>query len=106
MLKFRGFKLKRTPYQPQRPLVDDDFEPVFEQKGVDMRIGLDITVLSEKQIVDRIIVVTGDTDCVPALKHARKAGLQVILIKLPGNHPARELVAHADLTRELAWPAE
>ncbi len=106
ILKFRGYKLKRIPYQPTRSLVDADFEPVFEQKGVDMRIGLDIASMSDDRIVDRVVLVTGDTDCVPAMKHARKAGLQVVLVHLPNAHLARELLSHTDLKRAVAWPAQ
>ncbi|WP_321473279.1 NYN domain-containing protein [uncultured Paludibaculum sp.] len=104
VLKFRGYKLKRIPYQPTRALVDSDFEPVFEQKGVDMRIGLDIATMSDERIVDRVILVTGDTDCIPAMKHARKAGLQVVLVQLPNSNPAQELFPHTDLKRAVTWP--
>ena len=40
-LKFRGFVPNRTPIG-SRSLSDNDFKPRFEQKGVDMRLGLDI----------------------------------------------------------------
>ena len=105
VLKFRGYRLKQLPHQPGAPLTDDDFDIVFEQKGVDMRIGLDIASMCEKRIADRVILVSGDTDCIPAMKHARKAGLQVVLINLPGAKLARELRSHSDLLREVAWPA-
>jgi uncharacterized LabA/DUF88 family protein len=42
VLKFRGYKPKRTPVNPKGPPTGADFDPDFEQKGVDMRIGLDI----------------------------------------------------------------
>jgi uncharacterized LabA/DUF88 family protein len=61
VLKFRGFKPKRTPVN-QVPLTDADFQPDFEQKGVDMRIGLDIAAYSANRSVDRIILVSNDTD--------------------------------------------
>ncbi|MGJ5815023.1 NYN domain-containing protein [Paludibaculum fermentans] len=105
VLKFRGYKLKRIPYQPTRALVDGDFEPVFEQKGVDMRIGLDIATMSDERTVDRVILVAGDTDCIPAMKHARKAGLQVVLVDFPNSNLAQELLPHIDLRRTVAWPA-
>lgn len=104
VIKFRGFRLRKIPYQPERALVDGDFEAVFEQKGVDMRLGLDIATLSEKRIVERIVLLSGDTDCVPAMKHARKAGLQVVIVQLPKTRLAAELVIHSDLTRLVAWP--
>jgi uncharacterized LabA/DUF88 family protein len=86
-------------------LSDADFKPVFEQKGVDMRIGLDISLYSQTKAVDRIILLSGDTDCIAAMKHARKSGLQMVLINLPNERIAQELLAHADSRREIAWPA-
>lgn len=76
VLKFRGWQPKRTPLLPEIPK-DADFEPRFEQKGVDMRIGLDVATFADSRSVDRVAFITNDTDCVPAMKHARKAGLQV-----------------------------
>ncbi|MGN6102520.1 MAG: NYN domain-containing protein [Devosia sp.] len=104
VLKFRGFKPRQVPISG-RPLSDDDFKPDFEQKGVDMRIGLDMATFSEKRSVDRIILVSGDTDCVPAMKHARIAGLQLVLIELPGHRLAPELTWHTDIRRAAKWPA-
>ena len=105
VLKFRGWKPKKTPVQPGT-LTDDDFSPDFEQKGVDMRIGLDMATFSEQRSVERIILVSGDTDCVPAMKHARKAGLQIVLIRFPNGRDTPELLWHSDFHRQVAWPAK
>lgn len=69
-----------------------------------MRIGLDMATFSEKRTVDRIILVSGDTDCVPAMKHVRKAGLQVVLVSLPNGRKIPELLWHSDFERLVAWP--
>ncbi len=103
VLKFRGYKPRKTPVAPTT-LTDDDFEPVFEQKGVDMRIGLDIAAYSANHAVDRIILVSGDTDCVPALKYGRRAGLQTVLVEPPTMKLASELLAHADFKRVVTLP--
>lgn len=103
VLKFRGFKPKKVPVDPAA-LADADFKPDFEQKGVDMRIGLDIAVYSQTKAVDRIVLVSNDTDCVPALKHGRRAGLQIVVIQLPNCTVASELLAHADYRRSVSWP--
>jgi len=103
-LKFRGYKPKRIPIKHENPS-DDDFKPDFEQKGVDMRIGLDIALFSVTQAAERILIITGDTDCIPAMKHGRKAGLQMALVSLPEHSPAPELLWHADFHRKIAWPA-
>jgi uncharacterized LabA/DUF88 family protein len=103
VLKFRGFRPKKTPVAPAT-LTDANFEPIFEQKGVDMRIGLDIAAYSDNHAVDRIILVSGDTDCVPALKYGRRAGLQTVLIEPAKERLAPELFAHADFRRIVALP--
>jgi len=104
VLKFRGFKPTRIPIASET-LSDEDFKPDFEQKGVDMRIGLDIATFAATGIVDRIILVSGDTDCIPAMKHARIAGLQLIMIELPNHRLAPELTWHADFRRQVSWPS-
>lgn len=105
-LGFRGWKPKTVPLQGGAPLTDADFAPIFEQKGVDMRIGLDIATFSEKRSVERIILVSGDTDMIPAMKQARKAGLEVGIIQI--EQPARllhdTLLAHSDFVRQVVWP--
>jgi uncharacterized LabA/DUF88 family protein len=75
VLKFRGFVLDKIPYQPTSPLQDDDFRPAFEQKGLDMRIGLDMTLISALRSVELIALASNDTDCIPAMKHARRSGI-------------------------------
>ena len=51
----------------------------LRQKGVDMRIGLDIASLTLKKLAKTIVLIAGDSDFVPAAKLARREGLQFIL---------------------------
>ncbi len=60
-------------------LEEKDFSISFQQKGVDMRIGLDIASLSYKKQIDQIILIAGDSDFVPAAKLARREGIDFIL---------------------------
>lgn len=103
VLKFRGFKPKKIPIAAKE-LTDDDFAPDFEQKGVDMRIGLDMANFCTTKSVDRIILVSGDTDCLPAMKHCRIEGLQIVLIRMHKHKPAPELLEHSDIERSVNWP--
>lgn len=73
-----------------------DLVPDIQQKGVDMRIGLDIATLALKRIVSGIVLVTGDSDMVPAMKFARREGLWIYLYTL-GKPVRRELKVHADI---------
>lgn len=60
-------------------LTEDDFVFVAQQKGVDMRVGVDIASLAYKKQVDQIILIAGDSDFVPAAKLARREGVDFIL---------------------------
>jgi hypothetical protein len=77
-----------------RMLAANDFVPNIEQKGVDLRIGLDIARLSLCRTVDVIVVVT--SDMVPAFKFARREGIRVYLDHMK-NSVKRDLKVHADL---------
>jgi uncharacterized LabA/DUF88 family protein len=89
-------QLGKTPY---RPPAADDYQLTFEQKGVDMRIGIDVTTLAMNRYVDRIIVATNDTDLIPALKAARRHGLQVVIAHVGTFTPHHDLVEDADFKR-------
>lgn len=78
-----------------RALTAKDLVPDSSQKGVDLRIGLDIALLSIKHIVDVIVLVTGDSDLIPAMKFARREGIRVYLDAL-GHGIQRGLKVHAD----------
>lgn len=103
--QFRGWKFKKWVEKKllkedfKDTLTDDHFNPDFQQKGVDLKIGLDVAWLSNKKLVDRIILVTGDSDFVPAIKFARKEGLQVVLIKIGDKHIHDSLEVHSDFVR-------
>lgn len=80
-----------------RALEDTDFDLNVEQKGVDMRIGMDIARLALREMVRAIVVVTSDRDFVPAFKFARREGVRIILDPLGNNAPV-ELKEHSDIT--------
>jgi uncharacterized LabA/DUF88 family protein len=95
----RGWRLRQHALDDlrsiSRQLNVDDFAPDIEQKGVDLRIGLDVAWLAVKRIVDIIVLVTGDSDFVPAMKFARREGLRIYLAPL-GHGVRPGLVEHAD----------
>ncbi len=59
-------------------LTDDDFRLDLRQKGVDMRLGLDIASLAYQRNVNQIVLISGDADFVPAAKLARRSGIDFI----------------------------
>jgi uncharacterized LabA/DUF88 family protein len=62
-----------------RKIRESDVSIELRQKGVDMRIGLDIASMTLKRQVDTIVLVTGDSDFVPAVKLARREGVEVLI---------------------------
>jgi uncharacterized LabA/DUF88 family protein len=60
-------------------LTEDDFVFVTQQKGVDMRIGIDIASMTYKKQIDQVILIAGDSDFVPAAKMARREGIDFVL---------------------------
>jgi len=69
--------------------------PDFRQKGVDMKIGLDIAWMAGKKTVDKIVLVTGDSDFISPMKLARREGIQIYLYPM-ANNLKYELISHAD----------
>ena len=53
------------------------WRPKLRQKGVDMRMGLDIASITAKKLCTKLVLISGDTDMIPAMKTARKEGIQV-----------------------------
>lgn len=80
-------------------LSDDDFVLDIRQKGVDIKIGLDIATLSNKHLVEKIILITADSDFIPAIKHARREGVIVQLdpMHLPETQIKKGLLEHIDI---------
>ncbi len=76
-------------------LRSEDFAYCARQKGLDMKIGLDIASLSYKKQVQKIVLISGDSDFVSAAKLARKEGLHFVLDPM-GNVIRQDLSEHID----------
>ena len=61
-----------------------------------MRIGMDIAALTLKKQVQVIVLVTGDSDFVPAMKFARREGANLYLAPL-GHSVKETMYEHSDL---------
>lgn len=76
-------------------LTENDFRLEVKQKGVDMKIGVDIASIAYKHQVDKIILISGDSDFIPAAKLARREGIDFVLD--PMRHTIKsELQEHVD----------
>jgi len=78
-----------------KDLVPEDVHVSLQQKGIDMKIGVDIASLALKHFVDRIVLISGDSDFVPAAKLARREGIDFVLDPM-GAHIDDGLFEHID----------
>ena len=54
-----------------------------EQKGVDVRLGLDLALQGRARVADVVYLVSGDDDLTEAVEEAQSAGVQVVLLSVP-----------------------
>lgn len=94
-LKYDALKRLYNGRSSLETLTESDFELQIEQKGVDMKIGIDIASLAYKKLVDQIILISGDSDFVPAAKLARREGIDFILDPMR-QHIKPDLFEHID----------
>jgi uncharacterized LabA/DUF88 family protein len=78
-----------------KDLTEFDVSLDIVQKGVDMKVGVDIASLAFKKLVDKIVLISGDGDFVPAAKLARREGIDFVLDPL-WNSISSELHEHID----------
>jgi uncharacterized LabA/DUF88 family protein len=87
-------------------LLRDD-KGVFHEKGVDVHMAVDILVLTYEDLADHIVLISSDTDLIPAIKQAIKKGKKVEYIgfshqasvALVANCSSSRLLAKKDLTK-------
>ena len=88
-LAFRGF--------------DDQGKPRYEQKRVDILLGVDMVQLAAKQSIQEAVLLAGDSDFIPAVTAAKSEGVMVRL--LHGERPHSDLWQESDertqITQEL-----
>ena len=75
---------------------NDQGQLIYQQKQVDLLLGLDFALLSAKRSITHAAVVTGDSDMVPALEVAKREGIAVWLFTGQPRTRARELWQAAD----------
>ena len=73
----------------------DDLVHNFVQKQVDIKMGLDISWVSQNRLVGKLVLVAGDSDLIPAMEFARQQGMLVYLAPL--EHSVKfGMLEHAD----------
>lgn len=97
-----GYRLKHDVFKDLcaqkrgiETLTVSDIQLDIVQKGVDMKLGLDILDLAYKKLVSQIVLISGDSDFVPAAKMARREGVDFILDPMKGM-VSDDLMEHID----------
>jgi uncharacterized LabA/DUF88 family protein len=107
-LSFNGWAVRPGVYRragAEARINAGSLKPLIAQKGVDMRIGMDIAALTLKHLADIIVMITGDSDFVPAMKFARREGAQLFLVPL--GHGIKEAMReHSDVLIDLDPPTQ
>ena len=62
---------------------DINGQPIFQQKRVDLLLGLDFALLSGKRQIAHAAVLSGDSDLIPAFRVAKEEGVLVWLFHGP-----------------------
>ena len=73
---------------------NDRGEPLFQQKRVDILMGVDLVLLSAKHQITDAAILAGDSDFLPAIGVAKPEGVVVHLFH--GHNPHHDLVAGCD----------
>lgn len=73
---------------------DHQGRPIFEQKRVDILMGVDLALLVAKHQITDAVIIAGDSDFLPAIEAAKNEG--VVMHLYHGRTPHRDLVAACD----------
>jgi uncharacterized LabA/DUF88 family protein len=80
-----------------------------EQKGVDVRLGLDLVTHARNRVVDLMYLVSGDDDLTEAVEEAQGHGIQVVVLAVPnardGAHAVSRHLQRAADGVEVIFPA-
>ena len=84
---------------------DSDGNPVFIQKRVDVMLGVDMVLLASKAKITDAILISGDSDLIPAIEVVKSEGVVFTLwhglFAVKETRPSRELHQMADERNEL-----
>lgn len=69
----------------------------MQEKGVDVGIAVDIAVDALRKTVDHIVLISSDTDLIPAIKVAKSAGVKITYVGF-SDKTTKAIVALADET--------
>lgn len=72
----------------------------YHEKGVDVQIAVDLLIGAYENLWDTVIVLSSDTDLLPAIKKVRELGKTIEYVGFSHN-PSFALIRHATLSKLL-----
>ena len=78
---------------------DGSGKPIFQQKRVDILLGCDLVLLAAKQRIEKAILITGDSDFIPAIEIAKNEGVEIELVYDSAHTPHSSLILAADVRK-------
>lgn len=72
-------------------------EPIFQQKGVDIMLGVDMVELSATHQITQAVLVAGDSDFNPAVEAVKRNGVLVVLYHGPIRGWSKRGTVHREL---------
>src|SRR6266700_7213317 len=76
----------------------------FHEKGVDVRIAVDMLVAAYENLCDRMYLVSSDTDLIPAIQKAQEKGKTIVYVGF-SHQISHALVANCKETQTLTKDA-
>jgi uncharacterized LabA/DUF88 family protein len=81
----------------QKIKVNKGYKTIFREKGVDVKIAIDLVISAFDKRFDAVILCSSDSDLQPAVKEARARKLQIIYLGFEIN-PNKGLIYTTDRT--------
>ena len=75
-------------------------DQTYHEKGVDVNIAVDMLVATYEQLCDRVLLVSSDTDLLPAVNKAKEKGMIVEYVGF-SHKPSLAMVARCSESRLL-----
>jgi uncharacterized LabA/DUF88 family protein len=76
---------------------DENGRPIFIQKLVDIMLGVDLVLMAATRQITRAVLLTGDSDFVPAVEAAKRQGTLVTLYHGPMAPASKFGTVHREL---------
>lgn len=100
-LRYQSIQFVKVGYLRCRPTNDNNTEFKLIEKGVD--VGLAVELISRANPNTEIILVSSDTDLIPAIKKAKQLGAKITFISYE-NKPIVSISRLSDRTRTITAP--